>query len=408
MKELDEIAERRKKLEEVVEKECERRVETMKRLIVCPLSGVFLNTHDNEQRVRDHQMGKQYLGWKRIRELKERLADILRKRAEGKGEENDRVYSKPLGKREDEEEEEEEDRAAAEAEAEVEAEVKPPSEENYRKVAVEEKEAPVKDEEKKTEKKKEALVVVKRRKLEKEDDQKPEAPDEKNILSNVPPPPSSRPFDGAPAAGTTTTTTTNTTNTTMTHVSEEEKVDDNTIKKKEDHNSHPREHHRPDQLADWPRSAVRFIYCRLKPCDDACAHARSFASTWALPTNSRRSRSRSRSRERDRGHSHRRRRDFSRSGNGPWTTWVLVLTTHTTITTITTIVILKVAGAAVLPGRPSRREIGETTVVIGERRETDLDLARQDEGDDKILLDFMCFNGASSSSRLSVKRFSIQ
>ena len=81
MKELDEIAERRKKLEEVVEKECERRVETMKRLIVCPLSGVFLNTHDNEQRVRDHQMGKQYLGWKRIRELKERLADILRKRA---------------------------------------------------------------------------------------------------------------------------------------------------------------------------------------------------------------------------------------------------------------------------------------------------------------------------------------
>ena len=46
-----------------------------------------------------------------------------------------------------------------------------------------------------------------------------------------------------------------------------------------------RAHHRPDQLADWPRSAVRFIYCRLKPCDDACAHARSFASTWALPTN---------------------------------------------------------------------------------------------------------------------------
>ena len=86
----------------------------------------------------------------------------------------------------------------------------------------------------------------------------------------------------------------------------------------------------------------------------------------------------------------------------------IIPTEESTITTITTIVILKVAGAAVLPGRPSRREIGETTVVIGERRETDLDLARQDEGDDKILLDFMCFNGASSSSRLSVKRFSIQ
>lgn len=91
----------------------------------------------------------------------------------------------------------------------------------------------------------------------------------------------------------------------------------------------------------------------------------------------------------------------------------IIPTEESTITTITTIVILKVAGAsttttaAVLPGRPSRREIGET-VVIGERRETDLDLARQDEGNNKMLLDFICFNGASSSSRLSVKRFSSQ
>jgi hypothetical protein len=89
----------------------------------------------------------------------------------------------------------------------------------------------------------------------------------------------------------------------------------------------------------------------------------------------------------------------------------IIPTEESTITTITTIVILKVAGAsttttaAVLPGRPSRREIGETTVVIGERRETDLDLARQDEGNNKMLLDFICFNGASSSSRLSVKLF---
>ncbi len=92
----------------------------------------------------------------------------------------------------------------------------------------------------------------------------------------------------------------------------------------------------------------------------------------------------------------------------------MIPTEESTITTITTIVILKVAGAsttttaAVLPGRPSRREIGETTVVIGERRETDLDLARQDEGNNKMLLDFICFKGASSSSRLSVKRFSSQ
>jgi hypothetical protein len=92
----------------------------------------------------------------------------------------------------------------------------------------------------------------------------------------------------------------------------------------------------------------------------------------------------------------------------------MIPTEESTITTITTIVILKVAGAsttttaAVLPGRLSRREIGETTVVIGERRETDLDLARQDEGNNKMLLDFICFKGASSSSRLSVKRFSSQ
>jgi len=92
----------------------------------------------------------------------------------------------------------------------------------------------------------------------------------------------------------------------------------------------------------------------------------------------------------------------------------IIPTEESTITTITTIVILKVAGAsttttaAVLPGRLSRREIGETTVVIGERRETDLDLARQDEGNNKMLLDFICFKGASSSSRLSVKRFSSQ
>ena len=85
MKELDDISERRKKLEEVVEKERERgsgNNETFN--CESPLSGVYLNTHDNEQRVRDHKMGKQYSGWKTIRELKERLADILRNGWKGK------------------------------------------------------------------------------------------------------------------------------------------------------------------------------------------------------------------------------------------------------------------------------------------------------------------------------------
>ncbi|CAL6292602.1 unnamed protein product [Bathycoccus prasinos] len=403
MKELDEIAERRKKLEEVVEKECERRVETMKRLIVCPLSGVFLNTHDNEQRVRDHQMGKQYLGWKRIRELKERLADILRKRAEGKGEENDRVYSKPLGKREDEEEEEEEDRAGAEAETEM----KPPSEEKYRKVAVEEKEASkVKDEEKKTEKKKEALVVVKRRKIEKEADQKPEAPDEKNILSDVPPPPSSRAFDGTPAAGTTTTTTTTTTNnTTMTHTTTTVIlasiivvlrataiiIATTAIIEAAD------AAHALARAKTAEKETPRIVINRAAVEDKVAVAVAAAAGKETVATLI----------------------DAAETLVAVAVTVLrnedaIIPTEESTITTITTIVILKVAGAsttttaAVLPGRPSRREIGETTVVIGERRETDLDLARQDEGNNKMLLDFICFNGASSSSRLSVKRFSSQ
>ena len=46
-----------------------------------------------------------------------------------------------------------------------------------------------------------------------------------------------------------------------------------------------RAHHRPDQLADWPRSAVRFIYRRLKPCDRRFLATRSSASTWAQRAN---------------------------------------------------------------------------------------------------------------------------
>ena len=273
MKELDDISERRKKLEEVVEKERERRVETMKRLIVCPLSGVYLNTHDNEQRVRDHKMGKQYSGWKTIRELKERLADILRKRLEGKGEENDRVYSKPLGKREDEEEEEREE-GGEEAK---------PSIEDGQKEEKEERREP------KKEKKKEALVVVKRHTSEKEDDTKPEL-DTKNFFSDVPPPLSSG--QHAPAA-TTTTTTTTTTNTTMTHISEEEKGDDNinnNAKKKDYHHDHhrSRDRHRDDRLHRSSRYRSRSRSREHRRDSDRSRRKRS------------RSRSRSRSRDRDR------------------------------------------------------------------------------------------------------------
>lgn len=46
-------------------------------MTVCEVCGVFINSTDNEQRRRDHLNGKQYQGWKSIREERDRLAERM-------------------------------------------------------------------------------------------------------------------------------------------------------------------------------------------------------------------------------------------------------------------------------------------------------------------------------------------
>eukprot|EP00878_Enallax_costatus_P017931 GHUV01018856.1.p1 GENE.GHUV01018856.1~~GHUV01018856.1.p1 ORF type:complete len:371 (+),score=85.32 GHUV01018856.1:301-1413(+) len=48
-------------------------------MTVCDICGVFINSTDNEQRRLDHLTGKQYLGWKKIRET---YADMVKAREE--------------------------------------------------------------------------------------------------------------------------------------------------------------------------------------------------------------------------------------------------------------------------------------------------------------------------------------
>ena len=45
-------------------------------LSVCQISGVFMSSTDNEQRKQDHYQGKQYQGWKAIREKLQELKDL--------------------------------------------------------------------------------------------------------------------------------------------------------------------------------------------------------------------------------------------------------------------------------------------------------------------------------------------
>uniref|UniRef100_A0A7S1SVQ0 Uncharacterized protein n=1 Tax=Tetraselmis chuii TaxID=63592 RepID=A0A7S1SVQ0_9CHLO len=47
-------------------------------MTVCDICGVFMNSTDNEARRRDHLSGKQYLGWKAIREKLDELQKKLR------------------------------------------------------------------------------------------------------------------------------------------------------------------------------------------------------------------------------------------------------------------------------------------------------------------------------------------
>ncbi|KAA6423541.1 MAG: LUC7 N terminus domain-containing protein [Trebouxia sp. A1-2] len=48
-------------------------------MTVCEVCGVFINSTDNDQRRQDHLTGKQYLGWKAIRDEQTRLQEQLAK-----------------------------------------------------------------------------------------------------------------------------------------------------------------------------------------------------------------------------------------------------------------------------------------------------------------------------------------
>eukprot|EP01025_Chloroclados_australasicus_P034897 TRINITY_DN35627_c0_g1_i2.p1 TRINITY_DN35627_c0_g1~~TRINITY_DN35627_c0_g1_i2.p1 ORF type:complete len:380 (-),score=33.79 TRINITY_DN35627_c0_g1_i2:74-1051(-) len=62
-----------------------------KTMEVCTVCGVFINSTDNDQRREDHLNGKQYQGWKRIRQKVKDLHQLLGKRRE-KEETEDREY----------------------------------------------------------------------------------------------------------------------------------------------------------------------------------------------------------------------------------------------------------------------------------------------------------------------------
>lgn len=65
-------------------------------MTVCEVCGVFINSTDNEQRRKDHLNGKQYIGWKKIRDKHKELVnrfDKLRQERENPRE-HDRVHGR--------------------------------------------------------------------------------------------------------------------------------------------------------------------------------------------------------------------------------------------------------------------------------------------------------------------------
>jgi len=70
----------------------EKTMQPEKTLAVCPISGVYMSSTDNEQRHQDHLMGKQFQGWKKIRE---KLDELRKQQPPRKG-------SRPVSSRENE------------------------------------------------------------------------------------------------------------------------------------------------------------------------------------------------------------------------------------------------------------------------------------------------------------------
>uniref|UniRef100_A0A7S0N5A5 Luc7-like protein n=1 Tax=Pyramimonas obovata TaxID=1411642 RepID=A0A7S0N5A5_9CHLO len=65
-----------------VQEAFEKNMQPEKQLSVCPVSGVYMSSTDNEQRQADHLSGKQYQGWKAIRE---KLKELQERKVPPKG-----------------------------------------------------------------------------------------------------------------------------------------------------------------------------------------------------------------------------------------------------------------------------------------------------------------------------------
>lgn len=59
-----------------VQETFETSMQPEKTLSVCPISGVYMSSTDNEQRQTDHVSGKQFMGWKNIREKLQVLQEL--------------------------------------------------------------------------------------------------------------------------------------------------------------------------------------------------------------------------------------------------------------------------------------------------------------------------------------------
>merc|ERR1711907_280826 len=66
-------AEKTKREKEILEQRL--KFPSGRNMFVCEICGVFINSTDNEARRADHYNGKQYLGWKAIRDKRKQLEE---------------------------------------------------------------------------------------------------------------------------------------------------------------------------------------------------------------------------------------------------------------------------------------------------------------------------------------------
>ena len=61
----------------VLRDEAETRFGNVKQMFACAVSGVLMSSVDNEERKIEHETGKQYVGWKLLRELRDELSEKI-------------------------------------------------------------------------------------------------------------------------------------------------------------------------------------------------------------------------------------------------------------------------------------------------------------------------------------------